>query len=467
MPLLRYRCYSWWILAALSCGFIFLFGAVSSNNTSLAYSKSTPIVVTPSPTEVVTATLVRRPPPTVVAASQPPSHLDLSFVIAILGLTIAGGGLLIQGITLYFIIKYVRDTATMAEATRDSAKATQASAKVAENTLKEMQEARDEENRPFVVVYFEIPTGKPLIYLIIKNVGKSIATNIKMKFTPSLSSAVFKEINDRPLIKDGISSLPPDYEIRTFFDSTIQRFGNADFPFSYTVELSYCGGLIEKQREDKQVLDLSAFYGLLYSTQNDMNDLVKEVKSLVSEYKDTNKALKVISESLKDGLYLKNPEILSVNFTLQVDSPLAYIIAKLRKFMDNWKRAYTRQDFYRYAQEGENMVNRGENLVSPYNSQIHDDCIFISNNISAMLSINEASISKELAGRIANVATNLAQLGNLEAYDYGHDYPVEFNEMGNSLVKDIEDILKLVETQGITTLADHNDEHSTTDSTSS
>ena len=113
----------------------------------------------------------------------------------------------IQGATLIVVIIYTIYTARMTSAAR-------ASVEAANNTIKEMKEAREQENAPYIVVYFDIPQNKPLIYLIIKNVGKSIATDVKFTFTPSLSSNVFKNINDTPLIKNGISSLPPNYELR-------------------------------------------------------------------------------------------------------------------------------------------------------------------------------------------------------------------------------------------------------------
>src|SRR5947209_3526542 len=133
---------------------------------------------------------------------------------------------IIQAAALIVVIIYTVYTARMTSAAR-------ASADAANNTINEMKEAREQENAPYIVVYFDIPQNKPLIYLIIKNVGKSIATDVKFTFTPSLSSNVFKNINDTPLIKNGIRSLPPKYELRTFFDGAINRFGNENFPMTY------------------------------------------------------------------------------------------------------------------------------------------------------------------------------------------------------------------------------------------
>ena len=124
------------------------------HSTSLAHTESTLAISMPSSTIVSIATPQAKPTPTIIVISQPSSFSDPSTVIAMLGLIIAA-------VTLFFIIKYVRDTAAMAKATRDSADATRDTAKAAENTLQEMKEARDEENAPFVIVYFNYIQGHP------------------------------------------------------------------------------------------------------------------------------------------------------------------------------------------------------------------------------------------------------------------------------------------------------------------
>lgn len=206
---------------------------------------------------------------------------------------------MVQVITLIVVIVYTVYTAKMTTAAK-------ASAQAANNTINEMKEARDQENAPYMVVYFDIPLGKHLIYLVIKNVGKSIATDIKLTFTPPLSSVVFKGINDVPLIKNAISTFPPDYEIRTLFDGAIQRFGNTNLPLTYTVEVSYCGGLINNKRTSTQTLDLSMYYGLLAVNEKDMNDLVKAAEDIAKHTDKINDALEEVSESLTNGLWIKN-----------------------------------------------------------------------------------------------------------------------------------------------------------------
>jgi hypothetical protein len=119
-----------------------------------------------------------------------------------------------------------------------------------------MKEARDQETAPYIFVYFDIIVEKQDIYLFVKNVGKSIANNVKLKFEPELITSL-GPIN-LPFIKDGIGSLPPRSEIKTFFDNGIEYFEKNKLPLNYKVRISYFGGIESKERIIEQFLDLSA-----------------------------------------------------------------------------------------------------------------------------------------------------------------------------------------------------------------
>src|SRR5438045_715523 len=117
---MKYQSYHKLVFVSLVFGCMFLVEAVFFHSTSLAYTLSTLAVPTPRPTIISTATPEARPMPTVIVISQPSSFLDPSSIIAIIAIVV-------QAVTLILVYRYVRDTATMATATRDSANATQAS----------------------------------------------------------------------------------------------------------------------------------------------------------------------------------------------------------------------------------------------------------------------------------------------------------------------------------------------------
>jgi hypothetical protein len=189
---------------------------------------------------------------------------------------------LVDILTLIFVVIYVWKTWHIASATKESAKATEKSADISRKTLEEMKEARDQDTAPYIFVYLDIIVGKQDIYLFVKNVGKSIANNVKLEFDPPLeiSSPKYK-ISDRAFIKDGISSMPPGYEIKTLFDSAISYFDNKkNLPLTYKVKISYSGGIEPKTREVRQTLDLSVIKGLIYEKEKTMTNLVNKIEEL-------------------------------------------------------------------------------------------------------------------------------------------------------------------------------------------
>jgi hypothetical protein len=329
---------------------------------------------------------------------------------------------IIQAVTLIVVIIYTVYTARMTSAAR-------ASADAANNTVNEMKEAREQENAPYIVVYFDIPTNKHLIYLIIKNVGKSIATDVKLTFTPSLSSRVFKDINDTPLIKNGISSLPPNYELRTLFDGVINRFGNAAFPMTYVVEVSYTGGLVKERRTSTQTLDLSMFYGLMQVNEKGLNELVKAIETIAEHIGKINGNLEDVSESLTSGVWIKNPTLTTSEVNLRPETWYDSVLAKLQEFVLLWTCIYGKSD---------------ENQVDPFLTDLQNKLIFICGQLIAILSESPETASIEIKEAISSIAANLQVLGYKKFYIDGGASLTEFDALGDSTVQNIDSLVKQV-----------------------
>lgn len=191
----------------------------------------------------------------------------------------------IQIATLFFLILYVVKTWEIASATREAAK-------ISEKTLIEIKETREQENAPYIIVYCEVPIPyDTMIYLIVKNIGKSIAEDVKIKFIPELSSSVKYtndfNINDTTFIKDGIKSMPPEYVIKTVLGNSVEYFENG-LPLKYEVEISYVNSITKNEIKTSQIIDLFAIKQLKYTKKFDLNDLVIEVKKLAQEIKESN-----------------------------------------------------------------------------------------------------------------------------------------------------------------------------------
>lgn len=198
----------------------------------------------------------------------------------------------VQILSLIALIVYVIKTWHMASATKKSAEA-------AQRTLDELKETRDQETAPYVVTYFEASPESHIIFLIVKNIGKTTARDVKLRFDPHLkSSNQGIDMDMVSLIKSGIASMPPGYQIRTVFDSAISYF-HANLPFHFTATISYSGGLRTDQRTYQQVLDLEALRGVTLAHEKGMHDLVTIVEKLVDMHSSFHTHFQEIIQALK------------------------------------------------------------------------------------------------------------------------------------------------------------------------
>lgn len=230
---------------------------------------------------------------------------------------------IVQVLGLVFLGIYVWKTWEMASATRDSAR-------ISEKMLAEMKEARDQESAPYVVPYINI--SQNMISFGIKNIGKTVAKNIKINVEPELkSSRLAERIKDMSLIKNGLSSLPPGHEISTIFDVFQDYFSRNDFPLSYLVKITYTGGLRGELREHEQILDLSVYKDLIPDNEMKLDDLVNMLGKLVECDNKTGENLQKIAEDVARGIWLKNPEFLVSNYVLDATSWRSIAASKLKE----------------------------------------------------------------------------------------------------------------------------------------
>lgn len=98
--------------------------------------------------------------------------------------------------------------------------------------LREARRLREAQYRPFVVVDFSI--FHRFIELTIKNIGGTLARNVRFTFDPPLETALDKQPNIPPLadtymFREGIPSLPPGKALVMVFDNARDRT-SAGFP---------------------------------------------------------------------------------------------------------------------------------------------------------------------------------------------------------------------------------------------
>lgn len=87
---------------------------------------------------------------------------------------------------------------------------------------REARRLRLEQHRPFVVIDVDF-VGTAELFLYVKNLGTSLARSVKFEIDPPLSSAVEIPVDKFKMLTDGVSTLAPGKELRTFFDIGFQR----------------------------------------------------------------------------------------------------------------------------------------------------------------------------------------------------------------------------------------------------
>jgi hypothetical protein len=210
-----------------------------------------------------------------------------SNTVAKIGLYVQIGLFCIQIPTLIALIVYVAKTWEMASATRKSAE-------IAENTILEMREARDQEIAPYVVAYFDVIPEQDLIYLVIKNIGKSMATDIRLEFSPPLEESseckYYRKVME-VLANNSISSIPPGYEIRTILHS-FGGYLKSRHPLRYEITVSYYGGISSTQRTVHYTLNLTPYMSVTFVRQTGLKDIERQLANLVSSGKKVAETLR-------------------------------------------------------------------------------------------------------------------------------------------------------------------------------
>jgi hypothetical protein len=163
--------------------------------------------------------------------------------------------------------------------------------------VREARELRAEQARPFVVVDFELER-RPLMNLVVANLGRTMARNVRIDVDPPLRSTAYESlgfpIGKLKLFTEVVPSLAPGKRIVLLFDSVPQRT-EAGLPDSYQVRLSYewDGGrpIVDTQRLD---LDLYRHQRLVWQdTIHDVSEALKKIERRMTGWSSSHGGLLV------------------------------------------------------------------------------------------------------------------------------------------------------------------------------
>jgi hypothetical protein len=144
----------------------------------------------------------------------------------------------------------------------------------------EARKLREEQARPFVIVDFEPDF---LVYLTVENLGRTMARDVIIQFDKPLQTTLQRphELNESPLFREPIPTLPPGKKIRVLFDQFPARL-DAGLPLTYDVTLRYRGPTGKKEWKHPYRLDLGMYVGAALPPKG-IPELVTEVENIRKE----------------------------------------------------------------------------------------------------------------------------------------------------------------------------------------
>ncbi len=158
-----------------------------------------------------------------------------------------------------------------------------AAAVVAITQVREARRLREDQARPFVVIDF-VPVTGVVIEIRVKNIGATLARNVRFEFEPALKSTHDSEgtrgpVADLKLFQDGIPALVPGREIKVFFDR-YPELVKAALPKQYDVTIHYEDRHGRQLDEERTVLDLVMLEGTGGVTRHGLHDIHKQLEKI-------------------------------------------------------------------------------------------------------------------------------------------------------------------------------------------
>lgn len=372
-------------------------------------------------------------PVTVLLSSSPDYWIDGFTAVSVL----------VSSIVLLAAFRAIRVNKEQAQASIEasqkqseaSLQVSQASVNVAMATVEEMRTAREEESAPYVIAYFDLDVE--YIYVVVKNVGKSVARDLTLSIDPPfVITHPSRDLNKASLFQNGATMLAPESELRLFYTTTMTYFGIPNAPRQHKMMITYAGGSAYTKYEHEMVLDLSVYDGMGHFNESDFSDLVKEIKDIKEAFQSLNETHQKVLTELRGGIWIKNTELFTTDLNEGAASQ-AFIDAKLQEFSTKWQHT-----IYKTTSD----TNAQGNEIQFIDSDEHDtrhDCSIFGQEILFALSKCQPLLSGELYEKIVDVATTLFRMSKMTDKYSIQDFSAEFNEAGEHVLQTAKEITAL------------------------
>jgi hypothetical protein len=307
------------------------------------------------------------------------------------------------------------------ELTQKSVEISQRSVELSQAVLEEMKTSRLQEIAPQVVIYIDMPYNNDFVmYLVVKNTGKTIAKDIKFLFEPTLMTGFGetpKEMSTR-FLKEGISSLAPEQEIRTTFD-VISDYPENELPMSYKVQVDYASDLQSERISSEHIIDLTMFKQVSVLSKKTEQDFFTAVEHIAESSSRTENHFRHLSEAFNSGIWIRNPEIAFQGIVNNSEEWTFVTLTKLKEFNNHWNNIY---------------ANNYQRPVTLYTENLQSRLAIFSSQILLLCANAPDSISGEIKKSLIDICVKITSLSEKQFYDDGGQSFEEFNKLGDEAV---------------------------------
>ncbi len=158
-------------------------------------------------------------------------------------------------------------------------------------SVEEMKQTRVEANSAEVIMYFNVKNNR--MYLILENIGNTVAKDISIDVEPKLKDTHNKDYEH---LKE-ISFLPPNYQIKAFFDMGFNYLKKEDNPVKYKFIITFTNIYNDKIKRE-YISDLSYIRSVSYLT-SESDSVEMSLTKIKEELQNTNNYLKKLSMERK------------------------------------------------------------------------------------------------------------------------------------------------------------------------
>ena len=148
-------------------------------------------------------------------------------------------------------------------------------------SIDEMKISRKEANKANIVFYVEQREFN--LNFIIKNIGNTMAKEVKIRSTPEFKHDADGEFNFDSIFKNVIPSFPPGFEIRFSYKDTVNLL-NEEENLIYNIAISF-KDIYGETIEEEFIIDFNYLKGLFMRFPNDVDTSLHNINNNIIELK--------------------------------------------------------------------------------------------------------------------------------------------------------------------------------------